>query len=55
MVTILKKSASIDTLKQVIEKATSKRKGTNAYKYLGVLDLNSNALAIQKKLRDEWQ
>lgn len=55
MVTILKKSSSIETLKKVIEKATSKRKGTKAHKYLGVLDSNTNALAIQKKLRDEWQ
>jgi hypothetical protein len=55
MVTILKKSSSIETLKKVIDKATRKSKGVNAHKYLGVLDSKTSAIAIQKKLRDEWQ
>ena len=51
---------------QEIEKALQKlhgngrsekkiRKSFDAYKYCGVLKLKEDALAIQKRLRNEWQ
>ncbi len=33
----------------------SKPKGVDTLKYCGTIKLKEDALAIQKKLRDEWQ
>ncbi|MBF9252424.1 hypothetical protein I2I11_03880 [Pontibacter sp. 172403-2] len=54
MVTVIKKG----TDKKEIEKALSNLKSTkrfDAYKYCGTVKLKEYPLAIQKKMRDEWE
>ena len=54
MVTIIKKGSD----KKEIEKALSKvksKKQFDAYKYCGTLKLKEDALAIQKRMRNEWE
>lgn len=54
MVLILKKGASKKEIAQ-IEKKLKTQGGIDIMKYCGTLKLKEDALAIQKKLRDEWQ
>ena len=57
MVLILKKGASKKDI-QAIEKKLYKEKkifGFNAKKYNGVIKLKEDPLAIQKRLRNEWE
>lgn len=57
MVLVLKKGANKTEI-AAIEKKLFKRKGPagfNAKKYNGVIKLKEDPLAIQKKLRDEWE
>jgi len=55
MVTILKQGATKRRIQLVLENLSKKsNKGIDAYKYCGKINLNSDALVIQKRLRDEW-
>lgn len=56
MVLVLKKGASKKEIEAVTEKLLKvrRRKGLDAYKHCGVIKLKTDALAIQKSLRDEW-
>ena len=57
MVLVLKKGASkkeIDAIEKKLYKENPS-KGFNAKKYNGILKLKEDPLAIQKRLRDEWE
>ena len=54
MVTVIKKGVDIKKSFKILEKAL-KSKGVDTHKYCGTLDLNEDALTIQKRMRDEWQ
>lgn len=57
MVTTLKRGASKVNVQEIL-KALSKAaqlKGVDAYKFCGKIALNKDALAFQKKLRNEWR
>ena len=54
MVLILKKGASKKDI-QTIEKKLNTKKGTDTLRYCGVIKLKTDALKIQKDLRNEWQ
>lgn len=56
MVTVIKKGASKRSIEHSIKMLLVKgRKGFDAKKFCGVLKLEEDALAIQKRLRDEWE
>ncbi len=57
MVLVLKKGASKKEIEQINEKLGQRalRKTLNTKKYCGVIRLKEDPLAIQKKLRDEWE
>jgi hypothetical protein len=57
MVLVLKKGATkkdIEAIEKVLYKDKTKG-GFDAKKYNGIMSLNEDPLAIQKKLRDEWE
>ena len=54
MVLVLKKGASKKEMDSISEKLTNS-KGVNTKKYCGTVKLQEDPLAIQKKMRDEWQ
>lgn len=57
MLTIIKKGSAKTTIKRLLAQLYDKRttKGFNAHKFCGVLKINSDALALQRKIRNEWQ
>lgn len=57
MTLVIKKGASPKEIEAITLKLSKgkKKKGFNAYKHCGVIKLKTDALAIQKKLRDEWK
>ena len=56
MVLVLKKGAGKKAIAAIERKLTKKKtSGFNARKYNGILKLKGDALAIQKKLRNEWE
>jgi len=57
MVLVLKKGATQKEIDQINKKlgALPGRKNLDAKKYCGVIKLKEDPLAIQKKLRDEWE
>ncbi len=57
MVLVLKKGASKKEIDAIEKKLYKKKpsKGFNAKKYNGILKLKEDPLAIQKRLRDEWE
>lgn len=57
MVTILKKGSDINTIKTVMEKVSKgkSKKGLYAAKYAGTVKFKEDGLALQKRLRDEWE
>ncbi len=57
MVLVLNKGASkkdIDLINKKLNQIPSRKK-LDAKKYCGVIKLKEDPLAIQKKLRDEWE
>ena len=57
MVLILKKGATqkeMQTIRKKLQK-NSPKAGVDLSKYSGILKLKEDPLAIQKKLRDEWE
>ena len=57
MVTVLKHGATKKSIRQLLEKLAKdvNPKGIDVYKYLGTIKLKTDALAIQKELRNEWE
>ena len=58
MVLVLKKGASKEEMEQInqeLSRMPSRNRKLDAKKYCGVIKLKEDPLAIQKKLRDEWQ
>jgi hypothetical protein len=54
MVLVLKKGASKKEMDSISEKLRV-NKGVNTKKYCGTIKLREDPLAIQKKMRDEWE
>ncbi len=57
MVTVLKSGASKSSIQSILKKLGTRRskKGFEAQKFCGILKIDEDALAIQKRLRDEWK
>ena len=57
MVTVLKRGSDSKKIDEIIRKiATLKTsKGIDAKKYCGIISLVEKPLAIQKKMRDDWE
>lgn len=57
MVLVLKKGASKKEMERINKKLRllPSRKKLDAQKYCGVIKLTEDPLAIQKRLRDEWE
>ena len=57
MVTILRKGATKKSIRAMLTKLTKhkKPKGVDAFHFVGKINLNKDALSIQKSLRDEWK
>ena len=57
MVTIIKSGSGEKDIDKLLSKLFSnvKSKTLDAFKFCGVLKLNSDSLKIQKDLRDEWE
>lgn len=57
MVAILKKGASKSNIKKIMESLKEKRtiSGLDAHKFCGTISLKTDALKLQKEIRDEWQ
>jgi len=56
MVVILKKGASKTSIRNLLSRLRKRdKKGINVYKYVGKISLTTDALLIQKKLRNEWE
>lgn len=56
MVAILKQGASKESMRNLLENLLKNRKmnGVDVHKYCGTIKLKEDAMAIQKKMRDEW-
>ncbi len=54
MVTVIKKSSGEKEASIRLEKALQK-KGVDTHKYCGIIKLKEDAMAIQKKMRNEWE
>ena len=57
MVTVLKSGATKKNIHDILEKLAKefKSNGVDVYKYCGKINLKSDALQIQKELRNEWE
>ena len=57
MVTILRKGATKKSITTMLPKLTKQTtpKGVDAFHFVGKINLNEDALSIQKSLRDEWK
>ena len=54
MVLVLKKGASKKEI-EILEKKLKPKAGVDVMKYCGTIKLKEDGLAIQKKLRNEWE
>jgi hypothetical protein len=54
MVTVIKKGSDKKQIEDALSKMKSRKK-FDAYKYCGVVALKEDPLAIQKRMRDEWE
>lgn len=57
MVTILRKGATKKSIRAMLTKLTkqTKPRGVDVFHFVGKINLNEDALSIQKSLRDEWK
>lgn len=55
MTYIVSKNTSKKEFQKLLNKKSNKRKLVNLDKYCGIVKLEKDALAIQKKLRNEWR
>ncbi len=54
MVIVIKKDSDKKDIEEALSKVKSKKK-FDAYKYCGAVTLKEDPLAIQKRMRDEWE
>lgn len=54
MVTVIKKGTDTKLIAKQLKRALE-TKGVDTHKYCGVLQLKEDPLAIQKRMRDEWE
>jgi len=54
MVTVIKKGSDKKEIEEALSKVKSKKK-FDAYKHCGTVVLKEDPLAIQKRMRDEWE
>lgn len=56
MVAILKQGTDKKTMRKLLEELQKRRKpkGVSVRKYCGTIKLTKDPMAIQKKMRDEW-
>lgn len=54
MVTVIKKGSDKKLSNKLMQEAL-KIKGVDTHKYCGVIQLKEDPLAIQKRMRDEWE
>ena len=55
MVTIIKKGASIQSIKKKLLAVKVRKKGLDARKYLGALQISLDPLQYQSDIRNEWR
>jgi len=58
MISVLKSDSTPEYLDEVLKKLRIRRaskKGINAFKYCGVVELRDNPVSIQKRMRNEWE
>lgn len=57
MVTTLKQGATKKRIHNILEILAKELKpnGVDVYRYVGKIQLNKDALAVQKELRNEWE
>lgn len=56
MVIVIKSGSSKEEIEKALKKLDKNaKKGFNAQKFSGILNLEEDPLKIQKKLRDEWE
>jgi hypothetical protein len=55
MVTIIKKGASIQSIKKKLSAVKVRKKGLDARKYLGALKISLDPLQYQSDMRNEWR
>ena len=55
MITIIKKGASIEEMRKLLNKAFSKVPQKNVRKYAGALKTDIDPLEYQKQMRNEWE
>ena len=55
MVRIIKKGSTKDEIQKTLTINTKKKKGFEASRFLGIINLDESPMEIQKKLRDEWK
>jgi hypothetical protein len=54
MVTVIKKGTSKQLIIKLLQRISSS-KGLNAFKYCGIIRFDTDAVIIQKQMRDEWE
>ena len=57
MVATLKHGSDLKVINEILKKISSLKasKGIDAKKYCGIIHLSESPLAMQKKMRDEWE
>ncbi len=57
MITTLKQGSTQKIIHELLEKFFKKKKskGVDVTKYCGVLNLDEDAVSLQKQMRDEWR
>ncbi len=57
MIAEIKHGSNLTEIKKLLSRIATRKpkKGLDAKKYCGILKLHEHPLAIQKKMRDEWE
>ena len=55
MVTTIKKGTPKSKIQKLLKQSISKKRRVDLNKYLGVIKLKKDPLALQKEWRDEWE
>ena len=55
MITVLKKGSTAETVKKKYKDHQEKQSRKDLSKYCGVIQLKEDPVAVQKKMRDEWE
>jgi len=54
MTIVLKKASDLDHIKEILG-SLKKVRTFDAYRFCGKIDLKESPIAIQKRMRDEWE